>query len=292
MQELDKFYTKREVAALCWEQSVPLLQKITHKNVNNLFFIEPSAGQGDFYDLLPGKAHRKIGIDLASLRPDFIKTDFLNWDYKTQRLPRSSSRTTVVIGNPPFGHRGQVAVKFINKAATIADTIAFIVPVIFRKYFIHKLINEDLQWIYAEDLPRGAFYTDKKQTYEVNTEFQVWTRLKSSYKNKRLYEPPPIKHDDFIMHQYNNTKQALKVFNNDFDFAVPSQGWQDYTRRETKEAKCEKHKQWMLFKAPNQTIFERLYKGINYKTLAMKNVTSIPGFRKGDVVKEYTCKYG
>ena len=283
MQELDQFYTKRNVAFMCWKSVVPVLQKIIGKSINDLYFIEPSAGRGDFYNLLPHGIDKRMGIDITPARDEFVKTDFLKWSFQPFYKPR---KHTVIIGNPPFGHRGNMAVKFINKSADIADTIAFILPVIFRKYFIHKLINTDLQWIYSTDLPRGAFYTNKKDTYEVNTEFQVWTRIKNSYKDKRLFAPLPIKHQDFVMYQYNNTKKALKVFENDFDFAVPSQGWQDYTRRETKAEKCEKHKQWILFNTPKKTIYERLYEGLDYVSLSMKNTTSTPGFRKGDIVQE------
>lgn len=286
MRGLDQFYTKSRIAKLCYDSFKPVLRRITGNNVGNFYFIEPSVGLGNFFDLLP--KNNKVGIDLDPKREIFVGGDYLLWDYRPLSY---NSNNTIVIGNPPFGKRGKLAIDFFNKSAEIADTIAFILPVIFKKFFIHKQLNSDFQWVDSTNLPRDAFYTEKQKDYEVNTEFQVWTRIKNNYKNLRLFNSPPIRHPDFDMWQYNNTKDALKVFENCFDFAVPSQGWQDYSRREKNKVNCEKNKQWVLFKTHKETIFERLYEDINYETLAYKNTTSIPGFRKGDIVQEYSYKY-
>ncbi len=74
------------------------------------------------------------------------------------------------------------------------------------------------------------------------------------------------------------------------DFAVPSQGWQDYSSRETEAANCEKHKQWTLLKTKNDVILARLL-DIDYNTLAHSWTTAIPGFRKADLVREYSERY-
>lgn len=287
MPQLDQFFTKPCVAVSCWHSVYPVLRQLTAKRLEELYFIEPSAGNGVFYDLLPQTA--RIGIDIEPRRADFLRQDFLTWNYHPDNYQK---KDIVVIGNPPFGKRASMAVKFLNKAGMIADTVAFIVPVVFRKYLIHKLIDPSMRWIYSTSLPSAAFWTDKRDIYKVNTEFQIWTRLNSPHKNRRLFAPPPTKHKDFDMWQYNNTEGAMKVFENPFDFAVPCQGWQDYNRRETEPNRCEKHKQWLLFKAVNKIVWARLYEGIDYEALATKNTTSIPGFRKGDLVKEYSRLYG
>ena len=46
--------------------------------------------------------------------------------------------------------------------------------------------------------------------------------------------------------------KALKVFQHGFDFAVPRQGYEDYTRREFNARRLEKNKQWALFKARDE----------------------------------------
>ena len=287
MSGLDQFFTRQDVAARCWKKFLPVLQKLTGCREGDMCFVEPGAGHGAFYDLFPSAAKR-IGIDIAPCRREFAGRDFLAW-----RGPRGFSRKHIaVVGNPPFGGRGDMAVKFFNKAATMADTIAFIVPVIFRKYFIHKTLAEDFRWVGSVPLPRDAFWTDAHERYSVNAEFQIWTRLPSRHRDRRLFSPPPIAHRDFVMHQYNNTHQMLKVFAENFDFAVPCQGWQDYSRRERDPDRCEKHKQWMLFKAVDKSTRRRLHCEIDFGALAQKNTTMIPGFRKGDVVQEYSNYYG
>ena len=279
---LDQFYTKPDIARFCFAKSLPLLKRLS----GDSFFIEPSAGDGVFYNLLPKQ--RRIGLDLEPNHKEVIKRDFLKCRYR----PPCVKSNAVVIGNPPFGTRGKLAIEFINKAFTIADTVAFIVPIIFEKYFIHKQIDLQARLIKTIGLPRCAFRTFNKDDYCVNTEFQVWTKIPTKHKNQRLTTPPPISHPDFKMWQYNNTKGALKVFSYPFDFGVPSQGYQDYTRRETNADNCEKHKQWILFKPVNKKVSDRLYYELDYGELAIKNTTTTPGFRKGDLVLEYMNNYG
>lgn len=281
--DLDQFYTKKKVALKCWKKIKPVVRKITGNSISNTHFIEPSAGDGSFYNLLPD--HNRVGIDIDPKCRGVEKFNFLECNYK----PPLIKRHVVVIGNPPFGKRGKLALEFINKAFTIADTVAFILPVIFRKYNMQKHIKEGARLVYFMPLERDSFRTVTNDSYIVNTELQVWT-LSNILEDMRLFESPPISHPDFIMHQYNNTKEMLHVFDNQFDFAVPCQGWQDYSRRETRSKNCEKNKQWILFKAVNKKIRKRL-DDIDYDELSLRCSTAVPGFRKGDVVQEYVTRY-
>ena len=284
MTPCDQFYTKSYIAETCFTYFLHAARQAGIL-VDSLFYIEPSAGEGSFYDKLP--PDRRTGIDICPQHPDIISGDFLSWTCRPFCYRRQE---TVVIGNPPFGKRSKLAVDFFNRAAAIADTIAFILPVAFRKYRIHQNLNGEFAWIAAYPLERGAFYTEKQETYAVNTEFQIWTRLPFAGKDMRLSSPPPINHADFLLHQYNNTKEALGVFNKRFAFAVPAQGYQDYTRREKQAGDCEKNKQWMLFDADNNEIIERLW-AMDFKRMADACGTVVPGFRKNDVVREYMVLY-
>ena len=277
---LDQYYTKPGAARKCWETLLGVLPV----RADRAKFIEPSAGDGAFFDLLP--ARQRIGLDVAPRHAGIQEQDFLTWEYRARNRSRQ-----VVVGNPPFGNRGNLAVRFVNKAAEIADTVGFIVPANFRKFSIHKQLSEDLQLIAAKPLPRNSFRLSNGKDYEVNTEFQVWTRLPSEETNLRQFAPPPIAHRDFLIRQYNNTPEALKVFREPFDFAVPCQGWQDYSRREQDADRCEKNKQWMLLKAAGKRILCRLL-CIDYEDLALRTGTSTPGFRKNDLVREYAQTYG
>lgn len=278
-KSLNLFYTKPEVAASCWECLSETLSFV-NRTVNDMFFLEPSAGAGAFYSCLP--LHRRLGIDVLPKCEDIIRQDF----FKVTTLPYART-DTVVIGNPPFGKRGKMAIAFFNHAATLADIVAFIVPVNFRKYIVHKQLEASMRFIRKMPLPRDAFHLDSGKSFSVNTEFQIWTRLPSEHQDMRQHKSLPIRHQDFQIWQYNNTQAARKVFENPFDFAVPCQGWQDYSRKETNEKQCERNKQWILLKANNPNVLARL-KRIDYEGLARECGTAVPGFRKGDLVKAYS----
>lgn len=282
----DKFYTKPQTAERCHRHVLATFRKMG--GCTGLYFIEPSAGEGSFYGLLP--AERRAGMDIApggDGRGRIRKGDFLK--RKNRFFPVDNSRV-VAIGNPPFGKRGKLAIDFFNAAAKFADTVAFIVPVIFRKYFVHRTLNPNFKWVSALQLPPHSFYTPDGRDYKINTEFQIWTRLPTKLKNKRLFTAPPVAHPDFAMHQYNNTREALKVFDMPFDFAVPAQGYQDYSRREFNPDDCEKHKQWMLFQTSSEEVKRNLF-DMDYERLAHDNITVTPGFRKNDVVAEYVRNF-
>ena len=279
---LDQFYTKQEVAKCCLDYILDILPAIKC-SASKMYFIEPSAGTGAFYKLLPSE--RRLGIDINPKCNGVVQQDFF-----TLTDPPNDRKDTLVIGNPPFGKRGKIAIAFFNHAACLADIVAFIVPVNFRKYIVHKQLNESMRFISKLELPRDAFCLASGKPYAVNTEFQVWTRLPSNHQDMRQYKSLPIRHQDFQLWQYNNTVEAQKVFQNAFDFAVPCQGWQDYSRKETDEKDCERNKQWILIKANSGDILSRL-KQIDYESLATHCGTAVPGFRKGDLVKEYSDNF-
>ena len=277
---LDQYYTKPDAARKCWETLLGALPM----RADRARFIEPAAGDGAFFDLLPTR--RRVGLDVAPRHAGIRQQDFLTWEH------RADNRSLqVVVGNPPFGNRGGLAVRFVNKAAEIADTVGFILPANFRKFSIHRQLCDDLRLISARPLPRNSFRLASGRDYAVNTEFQVWTRLSSRAADLRQLAPPPIAHRDFLLRQYNNTPEALKVFQEPFDFAVPCQGWQDYSRRERDADCCEKNKQWMLLEAATGRVRRRLLR-IDYGELALRTGTSTPGFRKNDLVRQYVQTYG
>ena len=113
-KELDKYYTPIEVANYCWEKADEI---IGLENISEI--IEPSCGNGSFCHW-----RRKPDV-MIDLKPEIegAKTaDFLSYEieYKENRL---------IIGNPPFGDKLKLARDFFNKSCSIADWIAFILPI-------------------------------------------------------------------------------------------------------------------------------------------------------------------
>jgi hypothetical protein len=274
----DKFYTAPHAAKFCFNAARRIVGEL---GVAHPRWIEPGAGRGDFYKLLP---QGSVGLDIAPECGGVLRRDFLSY---RSRIPRERA---VIVGNPPFGARGATALAFVNYAANIADTIAFILPVLFRKYSAQRRISGDLRLIADIALDaENAFYTDAGAFF-CRTCFQIWTRRDSGRENLRLLSPPPIAHPDFAIRQYNNTKAAEKHFAEEFDFAVPRQGFEDYSRREISADNCERNKQWALFRARTKRVFKRLW-NFDFAALARRN-TVIPGFGKADVVGAYREMYG
>ena len=196
MSLYDQFFTRPEVAALCWKYATAIVPALTGKSPQELAFIEPAAGYGAFYELLP--VSRRLGLDIQPRHPRVIEHDFLTFAHPT------APSETVIIGNPPFGKRGRMALKFFHRAASLADTIAFILPPIFRKYSIHKRLPCGWRWIGEMSLPEKAFWIENPvRSYDVRAVFQLWTRLPSSHPDRRLFSPPPTSHS--ISRCFNTT---------------------------------------------------------------------------------------
>lgn len=283
IKNLCQFYTKKEIAEKCLDKLFTFLEKI-NLNKKDFLFIEPSAGEGSFLEKL-----RENNLNFRAF--DIEPKNFLieSKDFLSRKIYFKTEKKKVVVGNPPFGNRSQTAIKFFNKSAEFSEIIAFILPNHFKKFSVQSKLNKDFKLVKEYKLKKNSFYTDFDKKYNINCVFQIWTKLDTNFKNLRILEKPEIKHGDFLMFQYNNTKESLKIFDNDFDFGVLSQGYGDYTKFFFSSEKMDKKKQWILFKARNKKILKRLKK-INFEKLSKEN-TTIPGFRKNNVVKEYKKLY-
>ena len=158
---LDQFYTKPDLARQYADQVIDRYGPVTD------WFIEPSAGAGAFVEPLQSAGKPVIALDILPQSGDIQQTDFLKYD----RWPAEGK--IAVVGNPPFGKNSSLAVKFFNKAAERADTIAFIVPRTFRKHSIHRRLNLHFTLVADEDVPDYAFVKDGKP-HDVPCAWQVW----------------------------------------------------------------------------------------------------------------------
>ena len=292
-KDLCQFYTKPSVAVSCLQILYQILEELFVGN--KIQFIEPSAGSGSFLLQLPNKIiyfnkkrySSRLGFDLEPKHIEIAKLDFLKEDINDNYLVPYQYR--VIVGNPPFGKRATLAIDFFNRSAKLAPIIAFIVPIQFEKWSVHSKLDENFDLIYSKILDKNSFLRYDKE-YDVNCCFQIWTCKSNSFTNLRLLRKPKTEHKDFTMWQYNNTKEAEKVFKENFDFAVLRQGYGDYTKHIYDEKECDRKKQWILFKANDKTILRRL-ESLDYEELSKKN-TTVPGFGKADVVKLYEDTYG
>ncbi len=174
----DCFYTNRSAAKRC----MALLAERCPMKWD--LWIEPSAGAGAFFDLMP---EPKIGLDIEPPpRPDIIQADFLEWS------PPVEAGRIIVVGNPPFGKNASLAVKFFNHAASFADAVAMIHPRTFQKESTARRLNRFFHLEAELLLPRDSFTLDGAP-YAVPCVFQIWLKRPSA----RSMTPPPLTHPDF-----------------------------------------------------------------------------------------------
>ena len=272
--ELDQFYTKQEVAL---ELCKILKEKL---NLNKYTFLEPSAGFGSFVNALR-KTFKEPKIEAIDLDPksfDIKQQDFFSYTPKEQKI--------ITIGNPPFGKRATLAIKFFNYASKFSDYIAFIVPLQFEKWSVQKNLNKDFKLIFSQILEPNSFIFSGKDC-SIRCCFQIWTRCSSDV-DLRLKKAPPTTHKSFEMWQYNNTIGARKYFDKQrykWDFAVVRQGFYDYNHIILQENELNPKIQYIFFKAYDDKTIVNL-KSLDFESLSRKN-TTIPGFGKADVVAEY-----
>jgi hypothetical protein len=177
---LDQFFTRPEIAQQCYNTFLAYLAK-EGENIADYTFIEPSAGSGNFFKLLPPK--QRIGLDLMPLSRGILKQDFLSWypknwnDGSLFSLPSQNSKY-ICIGNPPFGYRAWLALSFMQHASLFSDYIAMILPMAFQSdgKGSPKHRVENMHLVYSEILPKNSFYTPDGGNCGINALFQIWKK--------------------------------------------------------------------------------------------------------------------
>lgn len=111
----DKYYTPKEVVDLCLSE---LKEALKSDGVKPSLIIEPSAGNGAF----SSRIKNCVAYDIEPEADRIVKQDFLE-------LKQEYIKNSVIIGNPPFGDRLNLAQKFFKKSIEIADYIGFILPI-------------------------------------------------------------------------------------------------------------------------------------------------------------------
>lgn len=167
---LDRFYTLEVTVKQC-------LQLLNLSKFDCI--IEPSAGTGNFLKYLPSST---IGYDVDPQNESIIKSDWFTVD-KTQF---KSYKNILVCGNPPFGEQNVLAVRFFNEAAKIASTIAFILPLSFKKDSVKDKLDLCFTLVDELVLPNCEFTLLNQTTVEVPCVFQVWEKTSTKRKKKKL----------------------------------------------------------------------------------------------------------
>jgi hypothetical protein len=176
----DQFFTPIETVRYCLKVCENVMMSFDDR-FDKYYCIEPSAGDGSFLHQLP--ENRRIGMDIEPRSTDIITQDFLTW--KPVEHKRSKKQPFVIIGNPPFGKRGQLALRFINKAYELgAEYVCFVLPPIFESDGKGSpRFRTPFNLIHTEKLKNSLFYYPNKQETHVDCIFQVWSKYNT---NNRL----------------------------------------------------------------------------------------------------------
>jgi hypothetical protein len=164
-KEKDQFFTSKETAKYCYNKAVEVITNL-NINISEYTLIEPSAGDGSFYNLMP---EGSVGLDIEPKCNGVISQDFLNWTPTTKK--------NIIIGNPPFGLRGHLALKFMNHGSKFCDFICFILPQLFdsngKGSCKKRVVGMNL--IHSEIIDSCFYYPEGKDV-SVNCVFQIWSK--------------------------------------------------------------------------------------------------------------------
>lgn len=154
---LEQFFTTDKNARFC-------LEKIDLSKFD--LIVEPSAGEGTFSNLI----ENCLAFDIEPRNDKIIKQDYLELN-----IDDFANKKVLVIGNPPFGRQSSLAIKFINKSAEFANTIAFILPKSFKKESVINKLDKHLFLTEVYELPETKFYFDE-HFFEIPCSFFVFEK--------------------------------------------------------------------------------------------------------------------
>tara|TARA_Y100000389_G_C17317068_1_gene441054 strand:- start:151 stop:918 length:768 start_codon:yes stop_codon:yes gene_type:complete len=174
MNKYDKYYTNKKIMKKCC--------KIFKKNIKICkgdLVIEPSAGNGIFINCI--KKYNKILLDIKPENKLIKKKDYLKYNYKKIK---NKYKKIHILGNPPFGKKGSLAIKFIKKSCEFCDSFSFILPRSFNKYFLKKTVPLNYHLVKYYNLPDNSFGKPYKKCV-----FQIWEKRKKRRKIIKKIKP-------------------------------------------------------------------------------------------------------
>ena len=263
--EHEQYYTPWRTAHILYE----FLVDAVGDDFDN--FVEPSAGKGSFLAAMP--PGKRIGIDIdpwgwhyGSVGSEIEEQDFFNFVWPEGR--------TITIGNPPYGRRGKLAMKFLNISAENSDVVAMILPAVFSKF---TFLNRVHPYMHLESWcgPVLEFEKDDGKIVEVRSVFQIWK--KSSEKRTKIVRQTEC--DDFTMthrHISRTPTEELEQLKRDSTVAIKQVGGRVLSPEDVTKGSI-----WFI-KGGDREIFEQ----IDFFPLYQHHVGAI-SLSRADIVEGY-----
>lgn len=171
--QLDRFYTTQETVKKC-------LNLLDFDKFDCI--IEPSAGNGSFLFNFP-KNIDCFGFDISPAREKIEKADW----FKVDKSYFSKNYNSILVcGNPPFGQQNSLAINFFNEAAEFCHTIAFILPLSFKKDSVQNRLNLLFHLDNEIILDNCDFIMPDGELVYVPCVFQIWSKKNIKREIKKL----------------------------------------------------------------------------------------------------------
>jgi hypothetical protein len=160
----DKFYTSKETVNICYKY---IKKNLDIKDTD--LIIEPSAGNGAFIPIIKLLSNNYKFYDIKPENKEIFKKNFL-------KLKNPITKSKIhIIGNPPFGRKSSLAIKFIKKSCEFCESISFILPKSFKKNSMQKSFALNFHLKFEKDLPNNSFLIGNIP-YNVPCVFQIWVK--------------------------------------------------------------------------------------------------------------------
>jgi hypothetical protein len=192
---VDEFY------ATSFETAQWLLDELRSRYIlTDRTALEPCVGGWVFPDASPELQWVTNDLNLWTEREPNYHCDFLSTEFAC---------TDFVITNPPFGPNNKLAFAFLEKAATLAEVVAMIVPSSMGMLTprLHKILPPDFKLVLSERCPNQFFELPDGTRRPVRTHGIIWERV-PGYKRK-----PPAK-------PILDSRTDILEFTEDGDFAI------------------------------------------------------------------------
>jgi len=278
----DQFYTSSTVAKYCFDKTNEIIESLG-LNIEDYTYIEPSAGCCNFYNLLP--KNRRIGIDIepkGENQHELIELDYLKYE------PEREGKF-IVIGNPPFGLRGNLALRFINHSSKFADIVAFILPPLFDstgKGVPMKRVR-GYKLIHTEKLPLDSYYYPNGETVSIATIFQIWSKIGDI----NLAERKTQNVDEYIkIYSLSNGKTSSSKRNvkmiGKCDAYLPSTCFSGMKAYKSFDELPNKRGYGIVIKKNKETIKNHIFNIIDWEDVAFLSTNSAINLRSDLIVNE------
>jgi hypothetical protein len=177
----------------------------------------------------------------------------------------------VIIGNPPYGPGGNLAINFLNRAGELSDDVRLILPISVRKSSSLNKIRLDMICVQDDKLPDDTF------PRSIKTVYQRWVKADTPRKKIEIITV----HPDFEFVPYDQRHEAnvfIGIKGGGPAGRVKTENFHHYADTGHHLIKCNKEVQERLVSLEPQFREEAL-------------ITQIPSLGKNDLISIYIKNY-